>query len=390
MGARYLTLPFASFLFRYLLSSVILTFAFSSAGTAADQIRNYTDKLILPISKNFQGRRLLWTLSGSHQTHGSFDGQMELREKSKDQFDVIRIANYHSFLFENLKVQEVWTGTARVAQNELQVHYSLKKADFIVRWEGDKRTDKDFSSLAKVEAKYNIADDSIASTLIGQPLINLTSQYSDANGERIQESLALAEGTNLNPLESAAQLPPPIWINKRQMIKAQGLSTKASAFAKPILMSYFQSKVPNYWEDDFVKHFQKRKEYQEGQHYYIFDPTDYDFYQKNSNSLRVVNKIVDKVSLLESLARQRAYSYSLATKAEGFDKNYVEKHMTPQGLLAEALVDKQGNFIRFVGNGDGALWTGVYASSQAMKYLTLKENNPDEANKALKKIKKTS
>ena len=50
------------------------------------------------------------TFIGTNSQHGTYKGEIEFRE-TKGMLSVTRVMTYDSFQFENLTVQEVWTGT---------------------------------------------------------------------------------------------------------------------------------------------------------------------------------------------------------------------------------------------------------------------------------------
>lgn len=309
----------------------------------------------------------VWSFEGTHSARGDYTGELEIRPKADGSYNVIRVVDYHTFTFKDLNVEEVWTGSGILKDGILTLNYDLKAADFITRYNTEKRRDEDFINDIVITSNINFKNN------------NPQSNFLDGEHASYKEEFSEKKGLN----------PSPLWVDQRELLLAEGAHSIKADIAKTVLMMYFNANVKNYWSDPFVQKYKNRPEFKANNYYFIFDPTDFRFYQENKNILRVVNKKLDNISLLETLSRQMAYSHTLHEKAEGFDKDYVEKHMTPQGLLADAQVDDEGHFVNFIGNGDGALWTGVYAASQAMKYLTLKESNPDEANIALENEKKT-
>jgi len=57
----------------------------------------------------------------------------------------------------------------------------------------------------------------------------------------------------------------------------------------------------------------------------------------------------------------------LATKAGQFDGLMRSQH-TPEGLVFDAILDSNGNYLRSPGGGDSTIWTGTYIASQAYRY----------------------
>jgi hypothetical protein len=121
----------------------------------------------------------------------------------------------------------------------------------------------------------------------------------------------------------------------------------------------------DYHELDVIKPYKNRKEFQDAIHGNWIDKTDFDFYQKNPNALRVAQKVIDEISLAETLVRANAYRRTLAEKAVLFQKD-----------MDTRFVDKDVGMVAFGGppagpyfmSGDAALWTGTYVAAQAYRY----------------------
>jgi hypothetical protein len=111
-----------------------------------------------------------------------------------------------------------------------------------------------------------------------------------------------------------------------------------------------------------------RPEFQAAMHTWIFDPTDFAFSRENPGTVRVIQKIVDAISLAEARIRNRAYSQTLADKEAVFEPLVQELHLSDTGMICyhdPALPEGSDQ----LPDGDSMLWTGVYAASQAMRYL---------------------
>jgi hypothetical protein len=90
-------------------------------------------------------------------------------------------------------------------------------------------------------------------------------------------------------------------------------------------------------------------------------------------TLSLANKITDRISLTESALKASAYGTPLQKKAEIFGKDMKENHINQFGLFSGALFDANDKFIDYTANGDGALWSGMYAGSEAMRWLVTKD-----------------
>lgn len=109
----------------------------------------------------------------------------------------------------------------------------------------------------------------------------------------------------------------------------------------------------------------KRADFQSAMHGYVIDKTDYEFYRANPNALRVVNKIVDPISLQEATSRANAYRKTLVDKAKGFDAEIESEFIDAKtGMLLDAALPGQPKDVHF----SAALWTGVWVASQIYRF----------------------
>ncbi len=120
-----------------------------------------------------------------------------------------------------------------------------------------------------------------------------------------------------------------------------------------------------------IQPYVNRPEFIEGMHYFIFDPTDFDFYRDPANRdvLRVIHKVLDPISLVETRMRNRAYRQTLAEKAAFFDTQFMTYNQNSAGLLT--FYNPQTGERPF--DLSSLEWTGDYLTSQAMRYMTTKE-----------------
>lgn len=153
----------------------------------------------------------------------------------------------------------------------------------------------------------------------------------------------------------------PIWQNERVEIPSHEPIPDDTRTARFDLFSSF-------YEREDVAAYLDRADFQEAMHYFVFDPTDYDFYRANPNVIRVIQKIVDPISLAEARLRKRAFGQSLEAKAIHFDEVMPLNHLNEAGIYSR-YNDQAPEGQQFVANADGTLWTGVYAASQALRYL---------------------
>ena len=91
------------------------------------------------------------------------------------------------------------------------------------------------------------------------------------------------------------------------------------------------------------------------QHWIIYDPTDFESYRKNQNTLIISNKTLNPLSLAEALNKRNAYAPTLSQKAQYFENETANYNLNQVGLLEIAQVDAEKRKIRSELEGDAAL-----------------------------------
>lgn len=280
----------------------------------------------------------IYRIKGHHKTRGAYQGELELRNNGNEK-TIIKIITYQNFKFQNLDVQEVWTGKASQEDKILIANFSLKKADYIVRLNQLKRDPEDFKTPLTVVTTYN----------------NLRSV-----GEYSEQLHFVGPLTKL-----------PLWKNERVNLLARG--DKIPTWLKPFIK--ISTTRSGFDKDPYVQSFKDRPEFKEISPYIVFDPTDYEFYQKNPKALRVVNKVIDNISMTEAISRRNAYAYSLKEKADIYEENMHEKHLPHEsGVITTAKLDHHQKLLEIEPDFSGGLWSGLYAGSQAMRYLSTQDS----------------
>lgn len=295
----------------------------------------------------------LLTLEGKSSKYGPYTGQLEFR-KNKDKITATKLITYSNYSFEDLTVQEVWTG--EVQDNENKIIYKIKQADVFRSAEGFTRTPQMFANMVTIV----------------QPLDLKAPKVSFLRADEVFEE-------KIKQVTNAGRTP--LWENLRVRQESIGnensiLINLASKFISLKVFNWFHSQPE-------VKSYEEREEFKSRKQYFIFDPTDYTFYQNNRQILRVVNKVPDQISLIESMQRRNAYAPSLEEKKNHFEEVMKTFHINELGQFSTAQFDRKGNFIKHVTVGDGALWTGMYLASQAMRYQVTGESE------ALENVKKS-
>lgn len=293
----------------------------------------------------------LWQIQGENSLHGSYEGVLEVRASSLG-LQVVRIITYRLKKFEGLQVQELWTGQGQIQGTSVVIHYSLKQGDFITRWKDQKRHDKDFESALSLTGTVDLV----------QPL-----SHTEFGGEKAgiyRETYSSRSDVGLQPL----------WQDERRKIPARGrYLPNVPQFVFDFALKTAKNKI-GYDTDPRVNSYANQMDFKTTTPYLIFDPTDFEFYRANPEIVRLVNKVTDGISLIESAVKRNAYAYSLKTKQKIIDQETAQNHINSAGMLSPAILDESGHFLRHEREGDSSLWTGMYVASQAMRYAVTKDS----------------
>lgn len=284
----------------------------------------------------------IWFLQGTSSTRGPYNGELELRPAQDGTYNVVRTATYINSYFDGLKIQEVWTGKAVPTEQTLTITYDLKQADFISELDGEKRSESEFTNSISVISQF-VPEES-----------GLRAEFSDKKVSQYSEWL-----TTKRDLEAQ-----PLWQDQRQLLPSQGKTLAPSLQAQ---LKKYKSAV-GFEKKSLYQKYKNRVEFKNEQAAVVFDPTDFEFYRKNKDVIRVNNKILDKISITESVVRRNAYSPSLAEKQRGFEANTKDFHLNEWGLVSYAHLDNKGRFQGFLADEDAILISSFYLSSQAIRY----------------------
>jgi hypothetical protein len=170
----------------------------------------------------------------------------------------------------------------------------------------------------------------------------------------------------------------PIWTNQRIDLPTTD-NLRASS------LGIITTLHPNYYQAEYnalpqIAPYTQRQEFKNSIHYWVFDPTDYNYYQQNPNRVRVIQKVIDPISIAEAKLRNSAYRYNLKAKAAFFDKQVSKLQINELGFVSQW--DEWEK--RYRHDGDALIWTGVYVSAMAKKYLVTRDASA--LNKMLKSL----
>ncbi len=283
------------------------------------------------------GIRTVWSIEGS-DVRGHYTGQLELVPDG-NAYAFSRIVDYDTVEVEGgRKLSWAWQGRAvAVPGGGYALTAELQKADF-VRSRGELlRTDAD-RIPARVVGQFQPAGRQMRGGFTldqrGETAISETWSNPTAGGSRPIFALEISETPTHNAIPSSSR------------------------------DSLFRS-YASFHRLPAVQPFANRPEFRNPIHTAMTDRTDHAFYQANPQRLRVVNKVIDPISLQETLARADAYKWTLAGKADYFDEALAVRGIDPDTGLVFEFVENNG-----VGapSHDAALWTGAYMASQYLRH----------------------
>ncbi len=265
--------------------------------------------------------------------HGAYAGTAEIREDGR----VICLQEWTDFTFEGLRVARAFEG--RVASwNPVRMETVLKTAQFIRSWQGNTRPEG-----------VNPPVTCSASFVETGPAAWSGSWECEGRADAAFTETWTWQGPSGSE---------PIWENRRRMIPAHD---PVPASRKNELFSLYAS----FHALDAVAPYTGRSDFQEAMHYWVHDPTDLEYYRQDTSRVRVIQGIVDPIALREARQRRDAFSTDIHQKQAIFEAEAPVYFINELGMM----VDWNENAQTFVDSGDSMLWTGLYAASQAMRYL---------------------
>ncbi len=274
----------------------------------------------------------VWKVEGKDAI-GAYEGQVEIADK-EGRIAFTRVVRFPNVIVEgDRELWWVWTGKASPTPkgDVLEVAIELTKADFVKKRGELVRTEKD-------KAKVSVT---------GSFTLDGAQWKGTFSGEGISATEIWTDGTPSGG---------PIFAGKeRKLVFAHD---PPSAIEKQGLFTTFKS----YQDLPRVKAYATRPEFQAAVHGFFTDFTDYAFYQTHPKALRIVDKVKDDISLLETLSRANAFRYTFAGKQACFDSEAATFVDPTTGMLGELRSDGSID-----AHNDGALWTGTYVAVQAYK-----------------------
>ena len=280
----------------------------------------------------------IWEISGIDSLNGPFTGSLEMRETSSGVFEVIRLIRVHDWTYKDGRTIELaWTGTGeKKAVDKALVRFSLTRADFIPYVETISRTEADRTPLV-------VTASATASRGRGLDLVYSTDEDP---GWTIEEEGVFVSSPGSEPLFKMDR-------------EVHATHPEANPLGKEVLFKLFES----YHALPEVEPYVDNPDFQKAVHYQVVERTDSDYYRSHPDRLRVVNKVLDAVSLAETEIRANAFRAPFHEKAAYYQEELTRLFLGPHGM-----VENRNDQGKPEPDGDGALWTGVYGYTQALRY----------------------
>ncbi len=301
------------------------------------------------------GSPISWRIAGASNSFGPYSGELRLSSIRPDGTRlVVREIQFQNYRSHDKSVTELWDGVASHSRDPKlpgwKIQFDLKRVDFVTTISG---VSPDVSNKTQLSMQANVAEDFSDNTLLWA-----------AVGEK--DYLSASTPMQSEPLA--------------------GKKTELKVASRPVfgMNTLVDIVAGRYFSDSFVKKFKGKKEFEEGVQYALYDYTNFDFYQKKPETLRVVNHLISAASLEEENLRYVAYAPSLAEKAKRFDLEVPARDLDQFGLVAFPVFDKDGKLVDHNADYDSALWTGQYIASQFFRYQVTKEAS------ALENIKRSA
>ena len=281
----------------------------------------------------------VWKISGSDARLGDFSGFLEIRQGEGEALCAIRLATLDNpGLAADRDVELAWEGSLVNPQgNPAVLRFSLTRADFISRVDTWERTEADREPL-QVEAEVRRG--------FGRGLRLVYRAPADP-GFGIEETAAYVGPPGAEPLFAS-----------RRTIEAT--HAEPGPVLKALLFDFFEP----YHALPAVQPYVDDPAFRRAVHFQVVEHTDFEYYRANPGRLRVVNKIVDPISLAETSVRANAFRALFHEKAAYYQQGLTERFVGPHGMVARGITPEGKELPDY----DGALWTGVYALTQAIRY----------------------
>jgi len=281
----------------------------------------------------------VWEIWGTDAELGAFSGTLEITQDESGRVFVTRVVGLQDVVHtDGRTVESVWTGTVtQTADAPWPAQFSLTRADFIPRVGTLERTGEDADPLEILARIFPTEED------------GLVMVYTEAGASKPRI------------VETGVWMGPP---GEDPLFRNGRVKRPAHAPPGPILKAVLFDLFKTYHDLPEVQPFVDLPAFQQAVHSQIVERTDFEYYREHPERIRVVNKVVDEISLAETEIRANAFRAGFAEKAVHYQGIMDSGLLAPHGMVLDRLPPDG----REEPDGDGNLWTGVYAYTQALRY----------------------
>jgi len=282
-------------------------------------------------------------IKGRDNIWGDYDGIAEIHFLSNNELKVFHVQTYNEAFFEGDKIALAWEGSI-IIDTPLILNVFLSQVGFIKSYKNFIRNEN--IDNEKILFKANFLK------------ISQNEFYANFNSVDNNSNYAFEERWTIN--DNIEEIK---WRNLRKKYKTH---EKIQDNIKSSLFLTFSS----FHALDQLKPYINKPEFNEAQHSWIIDYTNFDFYRTNPDIIRLIQKIPDHISIVEERIRNRAYRQKLIDKASEFDNIMSFLNDSP-------FINEYGMLV-FENNAydiDSLEWTGIYVASQALRYLSNYSND---------------
>ena len=281
----------------------------------------------------------VWSVQGQDPTHGPYAGQVELRPAPGGGYQFVRVIELGAARHAGRRISVVWTGAARDVSGGIAVDLALERMGWAGDGAGITRSPSDGVPVA------------VTATFTANGAGGLVGSWSGGG-------LALPQGETWT--RQGPSGPTPIWRSERARVP---MHRAPGALTRQLLFGLFRSYHQTAWVAPWVP----RPELQAAVHFVTRDPTDFALHRAQPDLLRVVQRVVDPLTLAEAALKADAYGQTLLRKAELADAEATTFLDANVGTLTWTVNGQPEP------SGDGDLWTGVYVLSQALRWQATRD-----------------
>lgn len=276
-----------------------------------------------------------WDVAGTDPVLGAYTGKVGVRAGASGAYEVSRLVEVTAPLPDGRTLTLAWTGAASVVNGALRVEFAIRRQDFMSQLGALQRAAADRTPLTMTADLGPFTSAAVGAAISGA--------FSSQAGAGAQETWTKTTG----PAIDAPRL-------------TRRLDATPVTVPRRIMMWLFR----DYHRTPLIAPYAARPEFQNAVHFQMVDETGKAFTRANPTKLLVVQKVPDGIALIEEDLRWRAFRYTLAEKALGWDRAMISTHVEPATGMLGGVSPGPTRHV----HGDSALHQGVWVASQMYRH----------------------